>query len=147
MTTYSPTPLPELYLNLNQVASYSALPLYMSTIDFDNGLRPIAWIPARLREILLEADELGLKHDHDERGPILEYHGRNTSDTAAPAGPERPKGYWTLPCARQKHCLNCVTEHMRRFARVCEEAFGLEKLTDSKRFEIRPKCRRLLRIT
>jgi hypothetical protein len=136
MTTHSPSPLPTHHRDFDKVTLCPALPLYMSTIDLENGLRPIAWIPARLGKVLLQADELGLKHDHDESGPILEYHGQDTSEMVKLTNPDLRRGYWTMPVIRRNQCVNCVTEHMRRFARLCEEVFGLEKLTDSKRFRI-----------
>lgn len=116
----------------DQVLPAKALPFYLCLEDYQNGLQAAAWIPESVGRLLLRSDIVGLQ-DADEHGDqILEYWCEETLNETLRNPLSLNQGCWVIPAARMAECSDCITLHMKRFVRLCEEALGFPLSSDSK---------------
>lgn len=112
------------------------LPLHLCLEDFHEGIKPIAWIPETVGRALLRSEISGWSNENPKDGQILEYWCESTNNQTVMKPLALHEGGWVIPAERMAECSDCVTEHMKRFVKLCEEALSLSQPTD---------CRFLLR--
>lgn len=101
------------------------LPLYLCLEDYHNGMKPIGNIPETLGRLLLRSEIIGWTDKDPKAGLILEYWRESTEDHMLVNPLGLGEGCWVIPADRMAECSECVTEHMKRFVELCEEALDL----------------------
>jgi hypothetical protein len=101
------------------------LPLYLCLQDYHNGINPIGSIPETLGRLFLRSEILGWTEKDPKAGLILEYWREGTEDQTLVNPLGLGEGCWVIPADRMAECSECVTEHMKRFVALCEEALDL----------------------
>lgn len=110
------------------------LPLYLCLEDFHQGMKPVAWIPETVGRALLRSEILCWSEENPKEGQILEYWCESTDGHTLVKPLALHDGCWVIPVERMAECSDCVSKHMQRFAKLCEEALSLSHPADCRSF-------------